>query len=208
VAGPYSPDAAAAGRRALRNRAMALLAARGGAEDFARAAAQFERADNMSEQFPALAALVHADAPQAPAALAALHDRWRDDPGVMDKWLAVQATAPAPDAAARVAALTEHPAFDWLNPNKFRSLIGAFATGNPSRFHAADGSGYALVADWLIRLDARNPQTTARLAGAFETWRLYDEGRQTLIRAQLERIAAAPGLSKDTADIVGRILGG
>ena len=206
--GPYSPDAAAAGRRALRNRAMALLAARGRAEDFARAATQFDRADNMSEQFPALAALVHGDAPQAPAALAALHDRWKHDAGVMDKWLAVQATAPTPDAAARVAALTSHPVFDWLNPNKFRSLIGAFATGNPSRFHAADGSGYALVADWLIRLDPRNPQTAARLAGCFETWRLYDEGRQALIRAQLQRIAAAPGLSKDTGDIVGRILGG
>ncbi len=206
--GPYAPDAASAGKRALRNRAMALLVARGRPEDLARAAAQFAGADNMSEQFPALAALVHADAPQAPAALAALHDRWSNDSGVMDKWLAVQATAPASDAAARVAALTGHPVFDWLNPNKFRSLIGAFATGNPSRFHAADGSGYALVADWLIRLDPRNPQTTARLAGCFETWRLYDEGRQALIRAQLERVAATPGLSKDTADIVGRILGG
>ncbi len=207
VSGPYSPDAAAAGKRALRNRALALLAARGTAEDFARAAAQFDTAANMSEQAPALAALVHADAPQAARALAAFYDRWRDHPAVVDKWLTVQATAPVADAVARVAALTAHPAFDWLNPNKFRALIGGFAAGNPSRFHAADGSGYAFFADWLLKLDPRNPQTTARMAGAFETWAIYDEGRQTLIRAQLERIAATPGLSKDTADIVGRILG-
>ena len=207
VPGPYSPDAEPAGRRALRNRALALLVARGTAADLARAAAQFDAADNMSEQFPALAALVHADAPQASDALAAFFDRWKDHPAVVDKWLTAQATAPVADAAARVAALTAHPAFDWLNPNKFRALIGGFASGNPSRFHAADGSGYAFFADWLLKLDPRNPQTTARMAGAFETWKIYDEDRQRLIRAQLERIASAPGLSKDTADIVGRMLG-
>ncbi|SDZ82556.1 aminopeptidase N [Rubrimonas cliftonensis] len=207
VPGPYSPDAAAAGRRALRNRALGLLVARGAPDDLARAAGQFERADNMSDAFPALAALVHADAPQAAAALAAFHDRWRDDPVVMDKWFAVQATAPADDALGRVRALTEHPLFDWLNPNRFRSLVGAFAAGNPSAFHAADGAGYAFLADWLIRLDAKNPQTTARMAGAFETWGIYDAGRQRLIRDQLERIAAAPGLSRDTGEMVSRMLG-
>jgi aminopeptidase N len=162
----------------------------------------------MSEQLPALAALTHADAPQAAGALAAFLDRWRNDGNVIDKWLMVQATAPLPDAVKRVAALSEQPVFDWLNPNRFRALIGAFASGNPSRFHAADGSGYRFVADWLIRLDARNPQTTARLAGAFETLGLYDPARQALMRQELERIAAAPGLSKDTGDIVGRILKG
>jgi aminopeptidase N len=206
VPGPYAPDAAAAGRRALRNRAMTLLVARGTDADFALAAEQFRAADNMSEQLPALAALTHAGAPQADGALADFLDRWRRDGNVIDKWLIVQATAPLPNAVKRVAALTEHPVFDWLNPNRFRALVGAFASGNPSRFHAADGSGYAFFADWLIRLDARNPQTTARLAGAFETIGLYDEKRQGLMRAQLERIAATPGLSKDTGDIVGRIL--
>jgi len=206
--GAYSPDAASAGKRALRNRAMALLVARGEAEDHARAAAQFETADNMTEQAPALAALVHADAPQAPAALAAFHDRWKDDALVVDKWLAVQATAPLPDALDRVRALTEHPAFDWLNPNRFRALVGGFAMGNPARFHAADGAGYAFAAEWLIRLDARNPQTAARLAGCFETWPLYDDARQALMRAQLDRIAATPDLSRDTSDMVRRMLGG
>jgi aminopeptidase N len=208
VPGPYSPDAGAAGRRALRNRALACLTATGTPDAFARAAAQFRTADNMSDAAPALTALVHAGAPQAEGALAAFHDRWRDDPQVMDKWLSIQAAAPLPGTLARVRALAEAPSFPWTNPNKFRALIGAFAMANPSRFHAADGSGYAFFADWLIRMDAKNPQTTARMAGAFETWRRYDAGRQSQMRAALERIAQTPGLSKDTADIVGRILAG
>ncbi len=203
--GPFDPGADAAGRRALRNRAMAYLAASGTESGFARAARQFEQADNMSEQAPALTALVHNDAPQAHAALEAFLARWRDDPLVLDKWFAIQATAPTPDAAERIEALSNHPAFDWMNPNKFRSLIGAFAAGNPSRFHAADGSGYRLLTDWLLRLDPRNPQTAARVAGAFETVRLFDPARRALIRAELDRIAAAPGLSRNLADIVGRM---
>ena len=206
--GPYSPDAAAAGRRALRNRCLDLLVAGGTEAAFARAERQFREADNMTERAPALAALVHADAPQAAEALASFRAAWEHDALVMDKWFAIQAAAPVPDALERVRALTEDPAFAWLNPNRFRSVVGVFAMGNPSRFHAADGSGYAFLADWLIRLDARNPQTAARLAGAFETWRRYDEARRTLIRAALERILAADALSKDTGDIVRRILAG
>jgi aminopeptidase N len=208
VPGPYSPDAAAAGRRALRNRALGLLAALGTPDVFTRAEAQFRQADNMSEQAPALAALVHHAAPQADTALAAFRAQWRDDVQVMDKWFAVQATAPRPDALARVRALAEAPDFPWRNPNRFRALIGAFAAGNPSQFHASDGSGYAFVVDWLIRLDPVNPQTAARLAGSFETWARYDVPRQRLMRGQLERLAAAPGLSRDTADIVARLLDG
>jgi aminopeptidase N len=206
--GPYSPDAVSAGRRALRNRALAYLTLLETPEAFARAEAQFRAADNMSDQAPALTALVHGGAPQAEGALAAFLARWRDDAQVMDKWLSIQATAPLPGTLARVADLAAAPDFPWTNPNKFRALVGAFAMANPSRFHAADGSGYAFFADWLIRLDPKNPQTTARMAGAFETWRRYDEGRQALMRAALQRIAAAPGLSKDTADIAGRILAG
>ncbi len=204
--GAYDPGAPAAGRRALRNRALDLLVATGEADAFARAARQVETADNMTERAPALTLLVHAGAPQASDALAAFRETWRDDALVMDKWFAIQATAPVPDALDRVRALTEDPAFNWLNPNRFRSVVGAFAMGNPSRFHAADGSGYAFLTDWLVKLDARNPQTTARLAGAFETWRRFDPDRQAKIRAALERLRAAEGLSKDTRDIVDRIL--
>jgi aminopeptidase N len=121
----------------------------------------------------------------------------------------VQAAGTPPERAVEtVEALTRHPDFDWRNPNRFRSLIGSFAAGNPAGFHRADGKGYRLVVDWLIRLDPVNPQTAARLAAGFGTWRMFDAGRQALIRAELERLAALPGLSRDTGEIVGRLLHG
>jgi aminopeptidase N len=105
-----------------------------------------------------------------------------------------------------VTTLADHPDFNWKNPNRFRSLIGPFAM-SPAAFHRADGKGYAFVADWLIKLDPVNPQTTARMCGLFETWRRYDESRQALMKAQLERIANTPNLSKDSTEIIGKILG-
>jgi aminopeptidase N len=204
--GDYSPDAASAGRRALRNRCLALLAATERAGDLARVETQYDAADNMTDRLAALATLVHADAPGAAPRLEAFHARWKDDPLVIDKWLAVQATAPLAGAAARVRALTRHPAFEWKNPNRFRSVVATFAMGNARGFHAADGEGYRFVADWLLTLDPVNPQTTARVAGCFETWRRYEKGRQALMRHELERIAATETLSRNTREIVERIL--
>ena len=204
--GPYSPDAESAGRRALRNRAMALLA-QSSEEGLALADRQFAGAGSMSEALPALTALVHYAGPTAEARLAEFHERWRDDPLVIDKWLALQATSPQPGVLARVRALAEAPDFEWKNPNKFRALIGAFAAANPSRFHAADGEGYRFVADWLTRLDAVNPQTAARVAGVFETWRRYDRPRQAQMRAEMQRLVALPDLSRNTREIVERMLG-
>jgi aminopeptidase N len=206
--GPYSPNAASAGRRALKNRCLALLGATGTREAFGLAEAQFRSADNMSDALPALTVLVHEDAPQAGVLLADFHARWQHDPLVVDKWLALQASAPLPGTLARVEALTRHRSFDWKNPNKFRSLIGVLAGANPVVFHSPDGAGYRFVADWLIRLDGHNPQTTARVTGVFETFRRYDEVRQALMRAELERMAAVETLSKNTREIVERTLGG
>jgi aminopeptidase N len=203
VPGPYSPDAAAAGRRALRARALGLIAARDPAAP--EPARQYEWADNMTERMAALSLLVAHG--RAEAALADFHGRWRDDPIVLDKWFAVQAQLAPPEAAvATVERLSRHPDFDWKNPNRLRSLIGTFAMANPAGFHAADGAGYRLVVDWLIRLDPVNPQTTARLATALGTWRRFDAGRQSLMRAELERLAARDGLSRDTGEIVSRLL--
>jgi aminopeptidase N len=140
-------------------------------------------------------------------ALADFHGRWRHDPLVLDKWFAVQAQLTPPDAAvATIERLAGHQDFDWKNPNRLRALIGTFAMANPAGFHAADGSGYRLVVDWLIRLDPVNPQTTARLATALGTWRRFDERRKALMRGELERLADRDGLSRDTAEIVGRLL--
>ncbi|CAM4026858.1 aminopeptidase N [Palleronia rufa] len=202
VAGPYSPGAEPAGRRALRNACLSLLTRRDGG---ARARAQFAAADNMTDSIAALAALLRIGAGDDQAA--AFHDRWQGDRLVLDKWFSLQITAAPGDTGAAVAArLTGHPAFDWKTPNRFRAVIGALGT-NHAAFHAPDGSGYDLVADWLIRLDPLNPQTAARMTTMFETWRRYDTGRRDRASRALERIADTPGLSRDTAEMVSRILG-
>jgi aminopeptidase N len=201
VEGPYSPDARSAGRRALGNAALMLLTRTDGGM---RAGAQYAAADNMTQQFAALAALVRGGI--GDEALADFRAQWQHDRLVMDKWFNLQPVLAAPERAAQVtAALAEDPDFDWKNPNRFRALIGGLA-GNPAGFHAATGAAYDLVADWLIRLDPVNPQTTARMSTVFETWRRYDPQRQAAIRAALERIAATPGLSRDTGEMVQRIL--
>lgn len=205
VPGPYTPDADAAGRRALRARALAALTALDPAGTLARA--QFAAADNMTERMAALSLLVSRGI--AEEELAAFYAAWRHDRLVVDKWFTVQAALTPPETAVEtVAALSRRDDFDWRNPNRFRSLIGAFASANPAGFHRADGAGYRLVVDWLIRLDPVNPQTTARLASLLGTWRTFDAGRQALMRAEFERLAALPDLSRDTGEIVGRLLRG
>ena len=203
VAGPYAPEAAMAGRRALRARALEFLTARDPEAQAARA--QFDSADNMTERMSALSLLVAHDA--GAEALERFYADWRHDRLVVDKWFAVQAAQTPPERAPEtVERLARHPDFDWRNPNRFRSLIGTFAMGNPAGFHRADGAGYALFIDWMIRLDPLNPQTTARLTAALGNWRQFDAHRRTLLRGQLERLAALPGLSRDTGEIVSRLL--
>ena len=204
VAGPYSPDAVSAGKRSLRSRALALISALEPECETARA--QFASADNMSEKLPALGQLVAAG--KAGAELEAFYRQWRQQPLVLDKWFGIQATRTAPEnAVAVVRALAEHPDFNWKNPNRFRALIGAFAMGNLAGFHDQSGAGYALVADWMIKLDPANPQITARMATAFESWRQYAPARQQQMQAELERIKATPSLSRNTAEMISRILG-
>ena len=202
VPGPYSPDAGPAGRRALRLACLAILST---ADGGARAAQLFAQAQNMTESIGALNSLVAEGAGQAE--LAAFAARWAADPLVMDKWRSAQAALTPPEAAIEtVARLAGAPEFDWKNPNRFRSLLGGFAA-NHAGFHRADGAGYALYADWLIRLDPINPQTAARMSTAFETWARYDATRQAHAKAALARIAATPGLSRDLAEMVGRLSG-
>jgi len=200
--GPYSPDPKAAGRRALRQVTLRLLARRDGG---AQAARQFRDADNMTEQAGALACLLDIGAGQEE--LARFYRQWEHDRLVVDKWFALQILNAAPAATpSLVRALTDHHAFDWKTPNRFRAVLGALA-GNAAGFHAPGGAGYAVMADWLIRLDPVNPQTAARMSAVFKTWRRYDADRQGLMREALERIAATPNLSRDSAEMVGRILG-
>ncbi|SDE52176.1 aminopeptidase N [Limimaricola pyoseonensis] len=201
IDGPYSPEAEDAGRRALTNAALSLLSLTEGGD---RARAQFRAADNMTQQIAALSALLSIE--EGAAELKAFEDQWSHERLVMNKWFGLQVARATPERAAATAeALTRHSAFEWKNPNRFRAVFGALA-GNAAGFHHPSGAGYRLLADWLLKLDPLNPQTTARMTQAFSTWKRYDETRQGLIRAELERIAGTEGLSRDTSEMVGRML--
>ncbi|RAI33496.1 aminopeptidase N [Rhodoplanes serenus] len=205
--GPYSPDAASAGRRALRNVCLDLLAAPGHPAAITLAAAQCAEADNMTDRMAALATLALHDTPQREAALADFFERFRTDPLVIDKWFALQAMIPDPGTLDRVRGLAAHPAFSLANPNRVRALIGSFAQANHTQFNRADGEGYRLVVDTVLALDGVNPQVAARLATAFRSWRALEPTRRAAARAGLERLAGTASLSRDVADIVERSLG-
>jgi aminopeptidase N len=175
------------------------------AEARALCAAQFDTADNMTDRMAALAALANSRTPEREPALERFYADWKHEPLVVDKWLAVQATSRLPDTLARVQRLTRHEAFDPRNPNKVYALIRSFCA-NHVRFHAADGTGYAFAADWILQLDPLNPQIAARIARAFDRWRKFDATRQGHARAALERVRDARGLSKDVAEVATKAL--
>jgi aminopeptidase N len=203
---PYRFEAGEVGRRSQRNLALGYLMAADGQEGKSLCLAQFRGADNMTDGIAALALLAESELPERPGALAEFYAKWRDDALVIDKWFSLQAMAQRPDALEVVAGLLGHEAFTLKNPNRVRALLGAFAAGNPTGFHRADGAGYALVADHVLELDARNPQVASRLAKAFDRWRRYDPKRQDQMRAELERILAAPKLSRDVYEIASKSL--
>ncbi len=202
VTGPYTPDAGSAGQRALGNAVLGLISK---LDSGKQAAQQFATSDNMTQQLGALRALLQIS--KGDAELAAFEAQWQHDRLVMDKWFGLQvALAAAPDAAATAERLTRHPAFDMKNPNRFRSVFGGLKA-NTAGFHHASGAAYALLADWLIKLDPVNPQTAARMTMSYDTWKRYDGERQTKMRAALGKIAQTPQLSRDTEEMVTRILG-
>ena len=203
---PFSPDAASAGRRALRNTALSLLASAAGEDDIGLAERHYRNADNMTDRMAGLNALARKPSPEREAAFADLYERYRRDPLVLDKWFTLQATIPEADTLDRVADLTKHPAFSLSNPNRVRALVGAFAAGNPTQFNRTDGSGYRFVADFTLEVDRANPQLAARLLSAFRSWRVLEPDRRTAAETELRRIAGHKGLSRDTADIVERSL--
>jgi aminopeptidase N len=206
--GPTRIDRDSIARRRLKNATLRYLTCAGDPESLARLTRQFESADNMTDRQAALVLLAEHPGPARESALAAFYARFERDPLVVDKWFSVQAQSSAPDTVERVRALCGHPAFTLRNPNRVRSLVGAFATSNAFHFHAADGAGYAFLADRVLELDPLNPQVAARLAASLSSWRRYDPGRQALMKQQLERIAGAERLSKDVYEIVERTLKG
>jgi aminopeptidase N len=189
----------AKGERRLRGVALAYLAATGIADIPALVFGVFSDADGMTERQAALATLAHGDSDERAHALDIFYQRYRDNPLVLDKWFQVQAWSMRPDTVEAVRQLAEHPDFTLSNPNRVRSLYGAF-TGNQAAFHQADGAGYRLIADLVIALDPRNPQTAARMIPPLGRWKRFDEARAAMMRAELERILAQPGLSRDTTE--------
>jgi aminopeptidase N len=206
ITSDYAIDAATTGRRSLKNRCLDYLMQLNDPDLRQLCLTQFYSAANMTDALSALGMLANCECPERLAALAAFHERWQHEPLVMDKWFMLQATSQLPNALAEVKALVKHPAFTMKNPNKVRSLIGAFCHANPVRFHAIDGSGYTFLTAQVERLNAINPQIAARLVGAFTRWRRYDAQRQALMQTQLERILQIPDLSPDVYEITAKSL--
>jgi len=190
----YSP--AAKGARRLRTVALNYLMAAGAADSAALARRQYDEADNMTDRQGALSALASSDSAERVDALANFYERYRGDALVLDKWFTVQAVAARDDTLDRVESLARHPDFSLANPNRMRSLVAAFAA-NQHAFHHASGRGYRFVADMILAVDKLNPQTGSRLVAPLGRWRRFDGKRQDLMKAQLERIVATRGLSKD-----------
>ena len=203
--GPYRPDAVSSGRRALRNLCLAFLVDLGDTQSRQLCLAQLESTDNMTDALAALTAIANCDCEERRPALNAFQARWKDEPLVIDKWLGVEAMSRLPGTVARVRELTSHPSFTLRNPNKVFALLGSFGN-NQFNFHSADGSGYQLMMEQSVALDAINPQVASRLLRNFERFRRFEPARRSLMRSALQQVAAQPGLSREAAEVVGKAL--
>ena len=204
--GPYQIDGNAIGRRALRNLALALLAAADPETGAELAKREIDAARNMTDVLAALLVLNDIDRPERGEALDAFHRRWRHDPLVTDKWFAIQAISSLPGTVDEVRRLLRHADYEPHNPNRVRSLIGSFSMANPYRFHDASGCGYELLADQIIAIDGFNSQLAARMTVPLGTWRRHDSGRQALMRVAIDRILAQPTLSKGCFEMASKSL--
>ena len=204
--GEYKIDAASIGKRRLKNTCLNYLGKINDPSIHEQCYQQFSNSKNMSDTLSALAVLININCPQRDQALADFEQKWQHDTLVMDKWFAMQASSSLPDTLENVKELMNHKLFSIKNPNKVRSLIGAFSAGNPVNFHKADGSGYQFHADRVLELDKLNPQVASRMVRALMNWRHYESGRSALMYEQLERIKGQDGLSGDVFEIVTKAL--
>jgi aminopeptidase N len=208
VGGSYSPDSQSAGRRALANRALAMLCLDAVAQRESvwpgRAYQRFKDATNMTDRLGALSALVRSHAQHAEPALHRFHEMFRHEPLVIDTWFALQAGAPEADGRvfARFKQLLKHPDFSIRNPNRARSLIATFCAGNPAAFHRSDAAGYVFWADHVIELDAINPQLAARFARVLDRWSQLAEPYRGAAHEAIQRVASRSELSANVREIV------
>lgn len=204
--GNFSPDADAAGRRALKGRCLSLLAARFDPLAAPFATQQLDEATNMTDELGALMTLSRLGGQRVEQSMEQFFEKWKDIPLVLDKWFSVQAMREHSGGIHAITRLAETPTYERNNPNRVRALVGGFAMGNAKLFHKIDGSGYRFFADQVLDMDDRNPSVAARLLGAFEIWRKLDPVRQNLIKQELERVIAT-GPSKNVLEIAQRTLG-
>lgn len=209
----YAATAGAIASRSLKNVALAYLMLLDDAELIHACEQQYQQANNMTDRMAALSQLVNGRSAAAQdiasQALQDFYQRWQDESLVVNQWINVQATCSLPNTLARVKKLQQHPAYDAKNPNKIRSLVSAFCNGNAINFHAlidGTGEGYRFLADEVIRLNTQNPQIASRLLVPLTKWKKYNPQRQTLMKAELERILAEPKLSKDVYEVVSKSL--
>ena len=203
-----SRAAGMAGKQARRMRSVALayLAAADPADGAKRGLAQYRAAPGMTDRQGALAVLAGLDGPERDEALADFYSRFADNALVIDKWFTLQASALREDVLGQIEQLAQHQAFTMSNPNRVRALYAA-AAGNPLAFHAADGTGYRMIADLILELNLRNPQLAARFVPSLGRFRRIEPKRAAMMRAELERISQAGKLSRDVAEQVEASLG-
>ena len=201
--GGYRIEPGDIARRRLKNLCLGYLMQQCESVILQRCIGQYRADHCMTDTLTSLRLIVDTNIPERNELLQDFYRRWRDDPLVLDKWFAVQAISKQPDTLMRVNELVEHPAFSITNPNRVRSLISAFST-NQVRFHDPNGAGYRFVTDRILELDAINPQIAARLARVLANWRRYDAQRQDAMKAQLERILAVAGISRDLYEIASK----
>lgn len=205
----YSPDAKSMGQRALKNYALMMLVESNDSNWFEQAEEQYELANNMTDRFAALQALVAVNAPQAKNALADFYHRFSEDALVVDKWFALQATRPIQkndSVLKNVRQLMTHSAFKMNNPNRVRSLIHAFCMNNPGGFHLQDGSAYLFWVEQVIALDEINPQVAARLARGLDRWRKFAPNYQKHMKSALQTVASVKQLSPDVREVISKAL--
>ena len=199
--GPFRLDAAATGRRSLKNLCLSYLMTLNEREVIDLCMEQLRRAGNMTDVMGALAPLAQTDCGEREEALAFFYDAWKGDSLVVDKWFSLQAGSRLPGTLDEVIRLLDHPAFEIKNPNRVRALVGTFCQSNPLRFHEEEGSGYRFLGEQVIRLNELNPQVAARLLGSLSNWKRYDEKRQQLMKTELERVLALPNPARDLYEI-------
>ncbi len=199
-------DAGAIGRRRIKNICLSYLMQLETEQNYQLAKAQFNTAKNMTDQMAALSCIVNSNNPAKPSCLESFYQQWKNEALVIDKWFTLQACSSAKDTFDTVQTLLQHSAFELSNPNRVRSLTGAFSQSNQLHFHAANGQGYQFLADQIIALNSLNPQVASRMVSALTQWKRFDNARQALMKTQLERLINTADISKDVFEVASKSL--